>query len=601
MTVLLRAQELSKTFGIQTLFDGLNFSIAEGDRTGIIGPNGVGKSTFLKILAGLETPDEGSVTRRKGIHLAYVPQMARFNDDDTVESVVAQAARDGGVPPEAIAGDVAITLGKVGFEEPSQLVSTLSGGWKKRLTLACGLVVDPQVMLLDEPTNHLDTEGVLWLEGILSSSSFTWLLITHDRYFLDRTAKRVMELNPVFEEGYLGVEGGYKSFLEGRAAYIKAQESYRDSLMNKVRRETEWLRQGVKARTTKARYRINAAHALIGELEALKSRTRTKEADVAFTASDRQTRRLIETKKLTKELGDRKIVKDLDLVLSPRKRIGLMGTNGTGKTTLMRMLMQQATPDSGTVNHAPNLRVVYFDQNRTSLDPEMSLHMALSPTGADSVVYQGRSIHILSWASRFKFTRDQMPSPISTLSGGEQARLLIARLMLEPADVLFLDEPTNDLDIPTLEILEDSLMDFAGSLVLVTHDRFMLSRVCTHFIGLDGTGNCHNYGDYEQWERDLKGGNKETLVKKEAPKEKAPKQRTKKLSYKEQREFDMMEETIMEAEGMLEEAQAAANDPTIASNGAALMEAHEALAKAEGEVSRLYERWEELSEKAGAT
>lgn len=600
MAVLIRARNLSKTFGIQTLFDDLDLGIEEGERLGIIGPNGVGKSTLMKILAGMEPPDAGEVVSRKNLRLAYVPQMESFPEDQTVLAAVEKAAEKAGLSPEERLGAANIILGRVGFEDPDKKAGTLSGGWLKRLTLACGLVSDPDVVLFDEPTNHLDTQGVIWLEELLANATFAWVLITHDRYFLDRTAKRVAELNPIFPESLFSVNGNYTEFLRRRKEFLSAQEQYRDALSGKVRKETEWLRAGVKARTTKARYRINAAHGLIDELEEIKYRTRTREAQVAFSASQRQTRKLVEAKGITKSLGERNITKNLDILLSPGKRLALLGTNGTGKTTIMRMLLDELEPDGGSVRHAPNLQAVYFDQDRSQLEPKMSLQEALSPTGGDSVVYGGREIHILSWAKRFKFGRDQLPIPVGRLSGGEQARLLIARLMLVPADVLMLDEPTNDLDIPTLELLEESLTNFPGAVVLVTHDRFMLEKVCNAFLGLDGQGNAHNYGDYAQWERDLKAIDKpKKTTSTTAPKAKT-KATAKKLSYMEQREWDGMEEAIMEAETKLEEAQAVAEDPSIATNGARLMEAHEALAKAEAEVSKLYDRWSELSEKREA-
>ncbi len=602
MVVVLRAQEISKNYGTQTLFEALDLSIENNERLGIIGPNGVGKSTLMRILAGLEPPDEGEIIPRKGLRMAYVPQISSYPAEDSVLTIVERAAHEAGLTPEDCLGSANVVLGKVGFADPEQKAGSLSGGWIKRLTLACGLVGDPDLVLFDEPTNHLDTRGVIWLEELLGTASFAWVLITHDRAFLDRTAHRIAELNPAFPEGIFSNEGDYRNFQTQRAAFLEAQAQYIDALSNKVRRETEWLRAGVKARTTKSRSRIDAAHLLIGELEVLRRRTAKREANIAFTASERQTRKLIEVKGLTKRLGDRTIVRDFDYVLSPRKRIGLLGTNGTGKTTFLRLLLGELPCDAGSVHHAPNLQAVYFDQSRSQLSGELSLREALSPTGGESVVYQDREVHLLSWAKRFNFAVDQLPLPVSRLSGGEQARLLISRLMLQPADVLLLDEPTNDLDIPTLEMLEETLLDFPGALVLVTHDRYMLERICTHFIGLDGQGDIRTYGDYRQWEDHLRQQEKartkpattaaktvERIVKAQ-----------KKLGYMEQREWEGMEEAILEAETRLEACHQTAADPNIASDGARLIAAHEALTEAEAEVARLYDRWTELSEKLAA-
>jgi ATP-binding cassette subfamily F protein uup len=365
-----------------------------------------------------------------------------------------------------------------------------------------------------------------------------------------------------------------------------------------VKRETDWLRAGVKARTTKAKYRIDAALAMINELAAVKQRREGKRAGIAFAGSDRKTKKLIEITGLQKTMGNRILIRNLDAVFRPGSRTGLLGTNGSGKTTLLRLLLGILSPDKGTVTHAPDLKCVYFDQDRTQLDPTQTVKDALSPTGTDSLLYRGEAVHIMSWASRFKFQPDQVRMTVGQLSGGEQARLLIARLMLQPADVLLLDEPTNDLDIPTLEVLEESLLEFPGALVLVTHDRFMLQRVCNHFLAFDGAGGIFACADVAQWER---GQLQTKPTKTETPTKPVEKKQTpKKLSYKEQRELEQIEATILAAETKLEASQKAAADPSIASNGAKLIEAYAAVENAEAEVAKLYERWSELSEKQEA-
>ncbi|MDJ0838896.1 MAG: ABC-F family ATP-binding cassette domain-containing protein [Acidobacteriota bacterium] len=596
MSVLLRCREISKSFGLDTLFEGFNFTVSAEDRIGIIGPNGAGKSTLLKMLAGMERPDEGDIVPRKGLKVSYVPQMAEFDGEQSALQIVRDAGASGGVAPEDLDAEAHVALGRVGFTDPEVKLGNLSGGWRKRLTLACGILGNPDLVLLDEPTNHLDTRGVLWLEDLMKNAPWAWVLVTHDRIFLERSARHVTEVNRIFPDGCLTVKGGYRRFHEERAAFLQQQETYREALANKARRESEWLSRQPKARTTKARFRVDAAYELMNELEQVSSRARERKTRIAFSASERKTKKLIEVKGLTKSYGEKLIVKDLDLVLSPGNRTGLLGVNGSGKTTLLRLILGDLVPDDGTVRHAPDLRCVYFDQIRQQLNPQDPLRLALSEKG-DSVLYRGQSIHVIAWAKRFRFNVDQLPLPVGTLSGGEQARVLIARLMLQQADILVLDEPTNDLDIPTLEILEESLIDFPGALVLVTHDRYMLERVCNRFIGLDGMGNCFNYGGYEQWEQSLLP---KSTKKKTVPNEKPrPKKQSKKLSYKEQLEFDTMEETILAAEEELERCQEAANDPAIASDGAALIAAHDALHKAQAEVERLYDRWTELSEKIG--
>lgn len=591
MSVLLTCRSISKTFGPETLFEALDFSVSDGERLGIIGPNGAGKSTFLKILAGLETADEGEVAPQKGLKLAYVPQMTSYPPNLSVSQIVTESAKQANVHnPEASANKV---LGRVGFSDPEVLAATLSGGWRKRLTLACGLVTEPQLMLLDEPTNHLDIPGFLWLEQILESAPFAWIMVTHDRYFLERTTRKISELAPFYPQCMFTIEGPYKSFLEKKIAWLDQRESLRESLSNKVRRESEWLARSPKARTTKSKSRVDEAQRLIEELNAVRASMVMPTTDIDFSASDRKTKKLVETKKLCRSFDDKTIVNNLDLRLSPGQRLGILGGNGAGKTTILRLLAGELAPNSGAVYHAPDLKLVYFEQNRDELDPEWPLKRALSETG-DSVIYKGRSLHVMSWARRFSFTADQLPLPVGTLSGGEQARLLIARLMLRPADVLFLDEPTNDLDIRTLEVLEAALMDFPGALVLVTHDRYMLSRVCNRFVGLTGNGGWQLYGDYNQWEREFKQIDKPQAKSQAKAVTRVKDQKTKKLSYMDQREWDGMEEKILEAEERLEHCKAEAHNPEIASDGPRLTEAFKALEAAQKEVERLYERWAEL-------
>lgn len=588
MAVLLSCREISKSFGAQNLFEQLTLGIFDGDRIGLIGPNGAGKSTLLKIIAQEEVPEEGEVVVRSKARIAYVPQLEKFDPGKTIRDILFDTATEAKTPDlDAV---VNRTLGLVGFDNPDADASSLSGGWQKRLTLARGMVKAPDLMLLDEPTNHLDIEGFHWLEQLLSNASYSWLLVSHDRYFLEKTTNKVMELNTKFPECVFVSEGGYHQFLRKKQEFLSSREKYKDSLASKVRRETEWLQRGPKARTTKSKARIDEAHRLIDELSDVRHSLTDKKAQIDFTSSSRKTKKLIEVKDVAKALGDKKIVNKLDLLLSPGTRLGILGGNGTGKTTILRLLSGDHSADKGSIRKAPDLKMVYFDQYREQLDPEWTLRRALSETG-DTVFYRGRSQHVMGWAKRFRFREDQLPLPISRLSGGEQARLLISRLMLKEADVLLLDEPTNDLDIPTLEILEDSLSDYPGALVLVTHDRYMLSEVCNCFLGLDGKGGTQSFADVSQWEREFKAGPAKEKKQKEVKKVTA---RKKRLSYKDQLEYDAMEEKILEAETALEECQAAAEDPSIASNGTKLTEAYEALKKAQQHVEKLYERWSEL-------
>ncbi len=600
---ILNAQNISKSYGATPLFRNVAFTIAEGDRIGLIGPNGSGKSTLLQILSGAIEPDSGEVAVRKRTRLSYVEQESQFAPDQTVRSVIEAALQRSAVPTDEWQARLAETLGRAGFENTGVAAESLSGGWRKRLAIAEALVQQPDILLLDEPTNHLDLAAIEWLEELLQSASFASVVVSHDRYFLENVATAMVELNRAYPDGLLRVAGNYSKLLEEKEAFLHAQAKHQEALENRVHREIEWLRRGPKARTSKSKARIDKANQLIGELADLNARTRTATAAIDFSASDRKTRRLIELENVSFDIGGRTLFHNLDLILTAGMRVGLVGPNGSGKTTLLRLLSRDLAPAAGEIRTADSLQIVYFDQNRT-LNPDVSLRRALAPD-SDSVVYQDRVIHVASWAARFLFTGEQLNQPVGRLSGGERARVLIAKLMLQPADVLLLDEPTNDLDIPTLEVLEESLLEFRGAMVLVTHDRYLLDRVSTTVVGLDGLGTSGRFADYSQWEawqaerqRDSKTVTK--AVEQEAgngASAAATPGAKKKLSYLEAREYATLEQRIAEAESQLRAARAAYEDPAIASDAAELLSAQVKLVRAEQLLNQLYARWEELETK----
>lgn len=605
-TILLSCESISKAYGVKPLFTDLSLALFEGDHVGLVGPNGSGKSTLLKILAGFEEPDRGTRSMRRQVRVGYVPQDPSFADGQTVEDVLAQVLIAEGLDPHEHRGRVARALSLGEFLSSDQSVATLSGGWKKRLAIARVLMMEPDVLLMDEPTNHLDVEGILWLEEMLKAQPRAFLVVSHDRRFLESVAARMLELNRRYPDGLFEAKGRYSDFLEQRDAALLAQADYQTSLANRVRREVEWLRRGPKARTTKAKSRVEAAGELIDELDNLQSRTEQRIAGIDLVSSGRKSKQLVVAQQLCISLGSRPIVQNLDLLLGPGQRLGLLGPNGSGKTTLLKLLAGTLPPDSGTITRADRLRVVSFEQHRDSLDQRATLRRALAPFG-DAVVYQDRSVHLVSWAKRFLFRPEQLDLPVSRLSGGEQARLLIARLMLQPADLLILDEPTNDLDIPTLDVLEDSLLEFQGALVLVTHDRWLLDRVSTILLALDGTGNAEWFADYPQWEavqsRKAAGGTRpSTSPPSTASRAESGSMLTAKrkgLSYREQQEWGKIEQRILEAEDAVAVCQAAVSDPTVVSEAAALQARCEALDRARFEVERLYARWAVLEEKRG--
>ncbi len=595
MSILLSCQDLSKSFGARPLFTGLSFGLLDGERTGLIGPNGMGKSTLLKILAGLESPDHGTLSLRRSLRIGYLEQQDRFGParagwsvrEESIQALQGLGLQDYEIDMRADAG-----LADAGFQYPNQQVGELSGGWRKRLAILAEVVREPDLLLLDEPTNHLDLEGVLWLERFLSGLKFSFLVVTHDRRFLERVSNRVMELNTRYPQGHFNSAGNYSRFLENREALFSAQAAREDSVRNIVRGEIAWLRRGPKARTTKQQARIDRAGELIDELSELKyHNAQGRAADIDFSSSDRRTKRLVEASKIEKSMGGRKLFGPLDLTLRPGDKLGLIGKNGSGKSTLLKLLAGQLAPDSGELQQAEGLQVVNFDQHRDQLDLSLSLHRALCDNG-DHVLYKGSRIHVRGWASRFLFRQEQLDMPLSRLSGGEQARVLIARLMLRPADLLLLDEPTNDLDLQSLEVLESSMQEFSGALVLVTHDRYLLDRVSRQILALDGRGQTCFFADLSQWENWKEAqeeassppGRSAAALEKGRPE----------LSAKESKELKNMEAGIRAAEAQAAAIRLTLDDPAVATDAAELIQRQRNLDAACRKIDILFKRWEEL-------
>ena len=592
MPALLTCSELGKSFTSRPLFHGISLTISEGERIGMLGPNGAGKSTLLKIFAGLETEDEGTISRPRGLALAYLPQTESFPADTTVEGVLTSALDPALFSPEEIQRRVGEVNSVLGFEDLEQRTDHLSGGWRKRLAIGTKIIGHPELLLLDEPTNHLDLEGIEWLEEFLAGVQCSVIMVSHDRTLLERSTTRIVEINRVYPQGFFSVDGNYSRFLEKRAEYLESVASYEESLRNKVRREIEWLRRGAKARTTKAKGRIQQAGKMIAELKEYESRSASQgTAGIDFLGSGRKTKKLIEAEHLSKGYGEKLLFKEVNFVLSPRVRMGVVGANGSGKSTLLQILNRKLSPDSGNIRFAPAVKIVSFEQNRSALNLNLSLKRSISPDG-DSVVFDNRELHVAAWARRFLFRPEQLEMPVRSLSGGEQARLLIAKLMLEPADVLLLDEPTNDLDIDTLQVLEESLEDFAGAVVLVTHDRFMLDRVSNIILGLPGNGNAEMFAEYSQWEEFLKDLQKAKKVKKSVIEN--PEKEKSRLSYNEQRELSKLEKQIQQLESSLKKLKDELASPAYAADVEGLGKLYRELQEQESQLEKLIERWTEL-------
>jgi ATP-binding cassette subfamily F protein uup len=601
MGVLFSARDLGHAFGARPLFEGVSFTLSDGERVGLIGPNGAGKSTLLKIVAGELKPDRGDVARRSGLKAAYLAQVPELPFTLVREAVHAA------LPPSVEVGEaeqrVDTWLNRLELE-PDAPLAQLSGGWKKRVALARALVTEPDLLLLDEPTNHLDVESIVWLERFLAGARYATLTVTHDRLFLQRVSARILELDRRNPGGLLDVAGDYATYLEQKGALMSAQEQREQALKNTLRRETEWLRRGPSARGVKQVARIERAGSLADEVAELGERNRTAKVALDFQTRDpneMRPKRLIEARAVGKRYGERVVLEPLSVLVGPKTRLGLLGRNGCGKSTLLRLLTGKEQPSTGELLRADNLQIAYFEQDRASLDGSRTVAETVSPDG-DFVFFRGAHVHRHGYLERFLFRPEQMAQPVSSLSGGEQSRLLIARLMLEPANVLVLDEPTNDLDLATLTVLEEALTSFDGAVLLVTHDRYFLDRVATELLAFHTRageeGRTTKLAGLEQWE-----AFHETQRKAESTGERArpASDRTvsapakkKKLSFKDQRDFDTIEERILEAEAKVSALEAEMSRPDVIANGPRLVELDRAIANARAEVEALYARWAEL-------
>ncbi|MHB1158103.1 MAG: ABC-F family ATP-binding cassette domain-containing protein [Phycisphaerales bacterium] len=611
MSILLNAQQLAKSFGARPLFHDVALIVSTGERLGLIGPNGSGKSTLLKILAGLESPDSGSIIARNSLLTAYVPQTDLFPPDATPLSAVVLSLRTEHPDADPHEHEIAasVLLDKIGFTALDQSVDQLSGGWRKRLAIACQIARKPDLLLLDEPTNHLDLEGIEWLEQWLDDAPMSVIVVTHDRYFLEESTTRIIELSAAYPQGTFAVDGPYSTFLERRIDFLAAQQKQEQSLASRVRADIAWLQRGAKARRTKSKGRIQDASDRMATLDDLKRRNAPQRAAaIDFNATGRKTRNLLVAKNIAKSFGNRALFHIDELILSPGARLGLVGPNGSGKTTLIKVLTGEIPPDSGSIKSADNLRVATFTQRRAELDRQQTLRQALCPIG-DTLFYRDRAIHVVTWAQQFLFRTDQLNVPVGDLSGGEQARILIATLMRQPADILVLDEPTNDLDIASLEVLEQGLDEFPGAVLLVTHDRYMLDRLSTQLLWLDGSsgaggggGGTKTFASYSQLleaqEKQRQQQLSEKMPRSPSQPDPAPtKPQPAKLTFKEQREWDQMESNIAAAEALATQLEQQMNDPRLLADHEKMHAHCLQLDQAHALVKSLYDRWAELEAK----
>lgn len=604
--ILLNASGLQKSFGSRTLFRDIAFGVDSGNRIGLVGPNGSGKSTLLKILAGTTDPDAGVVTRKKGLRIGFLEQTPQFYEGSTILSALIEKADD---PNDAI-GIAFQIMAKLDLSQfgDDTLVENLSGGWKKRVALGRELVTEPELLLLDEPTNHLDVTSILWLEEFLINASFSVMMVTHDRLFLQRVSNRIFDLDPRNPNELLVVGGDYLKYIEIKEQELAAQRRHEQVKKNTLRRETEWLQRGAIARLKKQTARIDATHELKDTVEALERKNQSTKVDLNFGTSDRNPQKLIEVIGLSKQYGQRKLFEKLDLLITPKTRLALLGDNGSGKSTLIRLLLGEESPDQGKVTQAEKLKVSYFEQGRESLDFEKSVLKNICPEG-DYVSFRGAFVHARSYLDRFFFTGQRADMPVAKLSGGEQARLRLAQLMLKESQVLVLDEPTNDLDVETLEVLENSINEFNGAVIIVTHDRYFMDAVSNQILAFPPPDHAKQgllkFASYFQWEEWFQALPKTPYSKANATSSagsganpassggQPPKAKSRR-SFKEQRELDSMESEIQELETKLATLTQESQSTAVLSNHARLTEILKEVAELQSLIDKKYARWSEL-------
>lgn len=596
---LISAHQITKSFSTKTLFRKISFAIDDGQRIGLIGPNGAGKSTLLSILSKKMDPDEGKISFSNSLRLGHLVQQPTFTEDETIYEAMMSKAEDeydGETISLCYELITKLDLDRQPDKEFAK-VSSLSGGWRKRVALARELMTKPNLMLLDEPTNHLDVHSILWLEEFIQKQNeIAFLIITHDRAFLQNTCNVIFDLDPRNPDGLIKSYGDYVQFLETKSMLMDGQLRLEEKKRNTMLIEKDWLARGPQARLTKQKARINRAHDLIEEVGQIENRNFVRKVDFDFGKNQSSPKKLIEFIDTSKSYGEVNLFTKLNGVIRPKSRIGLLGKNGCGKSTLIKVFMNQEQPTSGTAFLNPDIQVCYFEQGKETLNKDTTVMKVVCPEG-DYVHLHGTPVYGRSYLSRFSFTNQQMDMPVSQLSGGEQSRLLIAKLMLNPAHVLILDEPTNDLDVETLDVLTDCLADFEGAIILVSHDRYFLDQNSNEIWAFteDNSGDIVKFADYNQWhdwydELKNKKPSQQQKINSTEQKKSAPA----KLSYKEIRELETMESDIAKKEADLKKFQAELVSPEMSSNFKKLSELSTQISTLETEIQSMYTRWQDL-------
>ena len=628
---LITLENISKSYSEKILVDNISLGINEGEKIGIIGVNGTGKSTFLKIIAGVEEPDSGTVTKGNRVRIEYLSQSPNYDENATVieqvfrgnseemsllrdyEEVLEEISKNpsnedlnnkliklqGKIDALNLWGlesEAKVVLTKLGINDFEAKVSTLSGGQKKRVMLASALITPCELLILDEPTNHLDNETINWLEEHLNSRKGALLMITHDRYFLDRVTNRILEL----DQGRLfSYEGNYSVFLEKKMERMEIEQASEEKRQNLIRKELAWVRRGAKARTTKQKARLDRFDELVNR----KVYEQSENVEISVMGS-RLGKKIIEIENISKSFGDKQLIKDFSYIVTRQDRIGIVGENGVGKSTLIKMLEEKLKPDSGEIVKGETVRIACFSQDDEHMNPDMRAIEYIKEVAEYLQTATGERITASQMCEKFLFDGTLQWTPIGKLSGGERRRLHLLRVLMDSPNVLLLDEPTNDLDIETLKRLEDYLDDFGGVVITVSHDRYFLDRICNKIFAYEGNGNIRiytgNYSDYlltKEYEEAINKQEKASEKPKDlSEKKERVKEKKLKFTYKEEREFETIDEDIENLENKISEI-----DILMEKNSrdfGKLQELMKEKEETEAELEHKYERWEYLNDLA---
>lgn len=615
--VILAAKDLEVHYGEQIILDKASLSVHEGDRIGLVGRNGAGKSTFLKIISGINPPDSGEVAKRKDLVVGFLSQEFTLDESRTVQDNILDGAEDilnlireyESTPFDSpnkhfleekilrtdgwqIERNINLMIDSLHAPNANRIVNTLSGGEKRRVALCRALISKPDLLILDEPTNHLDTGSIEWIENFLALYKGTCIFVTHDRYFLDRIATRIVELsNGIF----FSHQGNYTDYLINKAERQAIKEAEEKKRQNFLRRELEWVLRGPRARRTKAKSRLDNYY----EVAAQQNNDVELDVDLIIPPPEKLGNKVLEIKNTGITIGGKKLFEGFSFNFEAGRKLGIVGKNGVGKTTLMKMILGAINPLTGDIERGEKTEFNYVDQSRLILNDDDSVFNAIGE-GNDTIKFGKQQMTIYTYLRRFLFTDDRINTMVGRLSGGERSRLTLAKILMNGGNFLLLDEPTNDLDLPTLRILEEALIAFEGCVVVVSHDRYFLNRVCNGILAFEENGDLYfsegNYDYYIQKRKDIINRTDEP-VRKERKEDTRVKPKVRKLTWKENKELETIEENILKAEAEVERIESIFSSPDFYDKFAARTnELSRELEVAKLNVKQLYERWEELEQ-----